>query len=770
MSIFTGLMGDTGTLPQVDAKDKATGHSILRAVVFRVYDPDGAPVDKAEILIRTKTSKVIIPPKLARGRTVNGLWQTFVPCSRGGYPPQILYNYEVWSAAGKTYKGYWWQSTNSWVCDETKDITVKLKPVEKRGSGFPHQAMELKPPGREYAPIVPGAKKGDSPKVDVSPLTFNTRAKKGSIPFEITPAGFWKSRKTLDKKTYDFIEFDTQSPAHLTEIGEPCIPTTSIVVAIPANAALDKVVLKPKPVKTVENLNLYPVQEPMPVMEEKFILAKQKVTVNKDVYKKKAAYPGKFYEIVTTGYFGSYKVVVLRTFPAQFHPAEKKVKFYQLRGAITFKANQIAKAKKKPPVLREYDKAVDSFILNAEDARKWNGYQRKIGKKLKKALNQMPMVLPEGMKKETRNYFPCVIICADKFLHQANDLAFHHTGKGFPTIVALVSAINQYIPGIDLPDKIRNYIRGLRYRNMTTFAILLGDVNSIGGADTVVPTRLVWDPKPYAGVDNGVIPCDYYYGCLDGNWNADNDHIYGETADYPDLFFEVIVGRLPVNNTFDAQTVVNVIKNYENNPPPWKGILLAANDLGWGGFGMRFKELTYLNQVLIPLGFAPHIVRMYDAWGNLNLLDFSNFVNAGIDFIQYFGHGSPGGTQLMNPWHVVNMIWPTHNMPVVFALSCSTARFDDTECFGETWVEKIRASAYIGAARVAYTFTSGVYAAAAGLDIRFIQSYAWLKRTGSALDLAKCILFSAYGWDEYTIKTIYEFNLLGDPLMLHVVK
>jgi hypothetical protein len=760
---------DKGMLSQVDTKDSATRYSILRAVVFRVYDPNGAPVDKAEILIQTTTPKVTIPPKLARGRTVIGLWQTFVPCSKPGYPSQILYKYEIWSAAGKTYKGYWWQSTNSWVCDETKDITVKLKPIDKRESRFPDQVMELKP-SKEYAPIVPGAKKGDLPKVKVSLLTFNSRAKKGKIPFEITPSGFWKSRKTLAKTTYNFIEFDSKSPAHMTEIGEPCIPMKSIVVAIPANAALDKVILKPKLIKTVKNLNLYPNQEPRPLLEEKFYLAKEKVMVNKDLYKRKAAYPGKFYEVITTGYFGSYKVVVLKTFPAQFHPADKQVKFYKLTGAIQFKADEIKTAAKKRRVLKEYEKTIDSLILNAGDARKWEGYQRKIGKRLQNAFKAMPMVMPEEMKKEARNYFPCVIICADSFLNQANDLAFHHTGKGFPTIIAPVSSIDKNIPGRDLPDKIRNYIRFLHYQYMTGFAILFGDVNSIGGANTVVPSRWVWDPKPLSGVDNGVIPCDYYYGCLDGNWNADNDNIYGEAADYPDLFFEVIVGRLPANNTADAISVVNIIKNYENNPPPWKGILLAANDLNWNSFEVKFKESVYLNPVLISLGFSPHIFRMYEGWGNLNPLDFSNFVNKGIDFIQYFGHGTPGSTQLMSSWQVEQMIWPTHNMPVVFALSCSTARFDDTECFGETWVEKIRASAYIGATRVAYTYTDGPFAAAAGLDIRFIQNYAWLKRTGSALDLAKCQLFATYGWNEYTTKTIYEFTLLGDPLMLHVVR
>jgi hypothetical protein len=111
-----------------DSKEKNSRHDMLRAVVFRVYNSQGAPVHGAEILIRSNSDKVKIPPKLARGRTVKGLRQTYVPCSGANFPSQNMYKYEVWSAEGKTYKGYWWQSMNSWVCNETLDITIKLKP------------------------------------------------------------------------------------------------------------------------------------------------------------------------------------------------------------------------------------------------------------------------------------------------------------------------------------------------------------------------------------------------------------------------------------------------------------------------------------------------------------------------------------------------------------------------------------------------------------------------------------------------------------------
>jgi len=133
VSLAVVLFPGSGEAPAIkDAKKNLSQHGTLRAVVFRVYDPNGAPVHGAEVLIKTRNPKVTINPKLARGSTVNGLRQTYVPCSGLNMPSQVLYEYEIWSAAGKTHKGSWWQPTNSWLCDETLDITVELKPVVSR--------------------------------------------------------------------------------------------------------------------------------------------------------------------------------------------------------------------------------------------------------------------------------------------------------------------------------------------------------------------------------------------------------------------------------------------------------------------------------------------------------------------------------------------------------------------------------------------------------------------------------------------------------------
>ncbi|MCK4764844.1 MAG: hypothetical protein KAW12_21780 [Candidatus Aminicenantes bacterium] len=622
------------------------------------------------------------------------------------------------------------------------------------------QKAKLKVAKKKYVPIVSGAKEGALAKIKVSASSFKAAAKEGRIPLEVTPSGFWQSKKSLAQKNYDFFEFDVKAPVHLAKVGEPSVPVEVIEVDIPANAKLAKVILKKTLLKTIKNVSLTPAQKPLPVGADKFILAKPKVALSQKVYSQKTAYPGKFYEVVTTGFYGDRKVVILKLFPMQYYPAAKKAEFYKLTGAIKFKATKVTKARTKRELLTKTQKAAGLKVRNLADAGQWEGYKRTVTKKLTANAKKLHT---QEMLKALPTVIPCVVICADLFYYPGRDLAAHHTAKGYRSIAVRNSSIQRYISGRDSADKIRNYLRYL-YRNYRTrWIILFGDVCTTRCCSlTSVPTRFVKDPAPYGSVDDGKIPCDFYFSCLDGTWDANNNRVYGEIVDRPDLLPEMYVGRLPVNNLDDAMRVVSAIRKYENSPPTKKGALLAANDLGWGGHEVTFKDRTYLP--LIRQCRYPTVHRQYQRLGTLSLTSFANVVNRGIDFIQYYGHGSPSGTQLMSMSQVNTKINYTRSFPVQFALSCSTSRYDNRECYGEAWFEKRKVSAYIGSTRVAY----GSLSTGEGLDIRFIKYFCPTRRTGISLDYAKYNLFSAYGWNAYTIKTIYEFTLFGDPLMLHV--
>jgi len=114
--------------------------------------------------------------------------------------------------------------------------------------------------------------------------------------------------------------------------------------------------------------------------------------------------------------------------------------------------------------------------------------------------------------------------------------------KGLHCKTALVEEIEATGTGLDLPEKIRNYIRDCYLSEGTQYVLL-------GGDDDIIPARGV-----FGEVGNYLdhsMPCDLYYAALDGDWNSDGDSVYGEPNDgvgggEVDLLAEVLVGRAPV--------------------------------------------------------------------------------------------------------------------------------------------------------------------------------------------------------------------------------
>lgn len=613
---------------------------------------------------------------------------------------------------------------------------------------------------KEYVRLKPEVSEGALPQIEVKPLTFDPEREEGEIPLEIFPVGFWKSKMTLAESGYDLYEFDIEAPSYLMEVGAPNIPIKVIEVDIPPNAVLDKIELEPILIQTMEDVTLVPNQEPLPIEKQEFIITKEKLVMNKELYEMEDKYPGKYFEVITTDYYGDRKVTILKTFPVQYIPKEKKVEFYRLKGSLKFKAEKIPTREGARDVLTDTEKALGVSVLNLPDAQRWEKYRRKPPEEYYKRFERMKFY--EKIKPYRPLIYPCVIISSDLFYCPAKDLAAHHTSKGIRTYAVRWKKIEQSIPGVDGPDKIRNFIKIAYDRLRTRHIIIFGDICKDPSEVISVPSRMVVDPAPYGYVDDGWIPCDYYYACLDGDWDSNNNGKYGEIADKPDLMPELCVGRIPTNNLDDAYRIVNCIKKYENSPPTKIGALIATNDLGWGCHEITFKENTYLP--LVKNCSYQNIHRLYQKWNNLSLSTFAAVINNGIDFIQYYGHGSPTSCQLMTAAQVKSTLNHTSSYPVIFALSCSTARYDYRESFGEAWVESTVASSYIGSTRVAY----GSSSTGEGLDTRFIKNFCNLRRTGCSLDYAKYQLFKDFGWSTYTIKTILEFSLFGDPIMLHV--
>jgi len=147
------------------------------------------------------------------------------------------------------------------------------------------------------------------------------------------------------------------------------------------------------------------------------------------------------------------------------------------------------------------------------------------------------------------------------------------TDQGIKTYLITPQTIYTYFYGVDNAEKMRNYIKYCYENAGGTYFIL-------GGDDYFLPVRYATslDKNPGEHIDIAdSIPCDMYFSDLTGNWDADDDNVWGElTQDQADRFPEVFVGRISAYNTNEVTNWVSKVLNYEISPGFLPGNLITA--------------------------------------------------------------------------------------------------------------------------------------------------------------------------------------------------
>ena len=164
-----------------------------------------------------------------------------------------------------------------------------------------------------------------------------------------------------------------------------------------------------------------------------------------------------------------------------------------------------------------------------------------------------------------------LIICPAAFVPQFEVLANHRTFVAdLPScVVTLEDVLTSAPAGRDDAETLRNYLIQQYALGHLRYVLL-------GGDSGVMPVRFARSAfNPYGGYTD--LETDLYFACLDGDWDADGDSIFGEgytTYDDPgddvDLSPELAVGRAPVNSIAQAERFVQGVISYDNlrNPAP----------------------------------------------------------------------------------------------------------------------------------------------------------------------------------------------------------
>jgi hypothetical protein len=266
-------------------------------------------------------------------------------------------------------------------------------------------------------------------------------------------------------------------------------------------------------------------------------------------------------------------------------------------------------------------------------------------------------------------------------------LADWKTRRGVPaTIRTFEWILSRTRQGMDRAETLRNFL-------VEAYALWGVEYVLIGGDSDVIPSRVAWS-LVYGG---STAPTDHYFACLDGNWNADGDALWGEGGrtsepSEADILPELCIGRAPVNNVAQAQTFVQrvidyespVYADYQNRMTFLAEVLIPAN---WdSGMAVSYDGAIGTEQMIgesVPPGTT--LQRLYDTYwlypGSSPLSKAATIasMNAGVGLVNQLGHGfrytmSCGDFSLVNA--DADQLSNGRRTFVLVMANCAAASFD----------------------------------------------------------------------------------------------
>ncbi|MFO7613493.1 MAG: C25 family cysteine peptidase, partial [Bacteroidales bacterium] len=154
-----------------------------------------------------------------------------------------------------------------------------------------------------------------------------------------------------------------------------------------------------------------------------------------------------------------------------------------------------------------------------------------------------------GRELRTTDY-DYLVVTKNQYINNFDTLVRFYKPRGVLTKTVATEYIDTAMTGIDLQEKIRNYIIQ-EYEDHGISYVL------IGGDEEVVPYRGFYCyVQSGGGYSDSGIPADLYYSALDGTWNDDGDELWGEPGE-DDLYPEVAVGRLTFSSSAELQRMLH---------------------------------------------------------------------------------------------------------------------------------------------------------------------------------------------------------------------
>ncbi|MGQ9702877.1 MAG: C25 family cysteine peptidase, partial [bacterium] len=437
-----------------------------------------------------------------------------------------------------------------------------------------------------------------------------------------------------------------------TEVGKPGIPFIVANFVIPPDAEVVDVEVVSKNIQDIPGTyNICPVQTPRPISGKEDIPFVEPLP---EIYSSTNPYPEKDIVSFPSGSMSGYRIAGIFLNPLKYIPAEKKlILTTEIVVKVSYKEgiyNPISLTAKQKTI---FANSVRAIVVNPEDISRFS----------------------PPTKSNPARACEYAIITNSTLQSAWQRLASWKNAAGYQAQVFTTDWIYANYTGYDNPEKIRNFLKDYFTNQGLIFAVMGGDNN-------IVPERDAYCDyySPY------YIASDYYYSDLDGTWDADGDHKYGEiSSDGVDGYFDIYVGRPSVDDATEINNFLRKDSIYIYNPPSSyiQKILLPSV--------MLFSQYNYHGRVVNDA-----IGNMFPGWTITKLEDqvapaTRNAFNQNYNLMHIAAHGDQNGTYTESGSPVFttsDISYLTNTMPTVMnSIACYSGDFDEyNDCFAEALV------------------------------------------------------------------------------------
>lgn len=545
------------------------------------------------------------------------------------------------------------------------------------------------------------------------------------------------------KKTADY-------PLLLTP-GQPLLPYYPVMILLPfgedyrsANVELSS------EKRDFEGVNFDFAKKQQPIsMPDQFVLTEK----DENVYGKNEYFPQKDWEYLGTQYYRGYAIAVFNVYPFKYNPVSQKLRVnmsFSIEVATSFntqtaddQARFVTHSVETLDLLTSLcaeHSAISTYTL--ADSYRIPGNSR--------------FVDPNSPKR-------MIIITDNQRADWFGEYVLWKESNGISTGVFTTDQIYANYVGVDNAEKVRNFIIDA-YSSWSTSLVPLEYV-ILGGDDEVVPERgvygQVWDTIDHK------MTSDLYFSNLDGNWNANNNQIYGEAADGVDFIPEVHIGRFPAETQAEFSNIFRKTRYYvdnstfSNNTAIFFGENLNNNPLTWGG--------DYKDEVAIHLPSSFTYSTQYQRDGTYNYSSVWNSINSGVNVMNHMGHSNEN-ILMSQSLGSVNTLRNTE-YGFLYSQGCYPAAFDqrtseDRESIGEHFVmTQGGLFAFIGNTRYGWYMPGGTDGASQYYDRKYFEGLfvTGYPELGKALTYSRLQNLNAAMSNDVMAWCYKEVVLFGDP-------